>query len=126
VANELKRQKEEIRETLLNKIEAINGKENLNKIFDILNNLNENLNCVDGRIPNVVDDILLKLTKDQKNKIKRLITDVLDNFDKSNKDGTPKYTKEQTQAILSAVEEINSICDKSFWEKFLFVFGIGS
>ena len=126
MSNELKKQKEEIRETLINKIETINDKDNLNKVFDILNNLNESLNCFDGRLPNFIDDILLKWTKDQKNKIKRLITDVLDNFDKTKKNGTPIYSKEQIRAIISAVEEINKICDKSFWEKFLTVFGIGS
>lgn len=126
IKNELKQQKAEIRETLLNKVDTLNDKDSLNKVFNILNNLNENLNYHDSRFENYFDDISLKMVKKDKDKIKRLITDILDDFDKVNRDGSSKYTDKEKEAIRSAVGQVNEICDKNFWQKLLAVIGIGS
>lgn len=124
--NELKQQKAEIRETLLGKVDTLNDKDSLNKVFNILNTLNENLNYHDSRFENYFDDISLKMAKKDKDKIKRLITDILDDFDKTNRDGSSRYTDKEKEAIRNAVRQVNEICDKNFWQKLLEVIGIGS
>ncbi len=124
--NELKQQKAEIREALHTKIESLNDKDSLNSVFAILNNLNESLNHHDSRFENILDDFSLRIAKKEKDKIKRIITDVLDDFDKINRDGMPKYTYKEREAVCNALEQVNKICDKNFWEKLLSVIGIGS
>ena len=124
--NELKQQKADIRETLLSKVDTLNDKDSLNKVFNILNNLNENLNHHDSRFENYFDDFSLKMARKDKDKIKRLITDILDDYDKVNRDGSTKYSDKEKEAISQAVVQINDICDKNFLQKLLAVIGIGS
>ena len=126
IKNELKQQKADIRETLLSKVDTLNDKGSLNKVFNILNNLNENLNHHDSRFENYFDDISLKMVRKDKDKIKRLITDILDDYDKVNRDGSTKYSGKEKEAISQAVVQINDICDKNFLQKLLAVIGIGS
>lgn len=126
IKNELKQQKADIRETLLNKVDTLNDRDSLNKVFNILNNLNENLNHHDSRFENYFDDISLKMARKDKDKIKRLITDILDDYDKVNRDGSTKYSSKEKETISQAVVQINDICDKNFLQKLLAVIGIGS
>lgn len=126
IKNELKQQKADIRETLLSKVDTLNDRDSLNKVFNILNNLNENLNHHDSRFENYFDDISLKMVRKDKDKIKRLITDILDDYDKVNRDGSTKYSSKEKEAISQAVVQINDICDKNFLQKLLAVIGIGS
>lgn len=126
IKNELKQQKADIRETLLSKVDTLNDRDSLNKVFNILNNLNENLNHHDSRFENYFDDISLKMARKDKDKIKRLITDILDDYDKVNRDGSTKYSGKEKEAISQAVVQINDICDKNFLQKLLAVIGIGS
>jgi len=123
---DLKEQKKQIKECILNKIEIINDTNNLNTIVDELNKLNERLDEYDGKIPNLIDDIRLKLVSDIKGKARRLLIDILDNYDKTDRKGNPKYSSEDRIAIKQTVEKINSICDKSFIEKMFGFFSIGS
>lgn len=126
IKNELKQQKADIRETLLSKVDTLNDRDSLNKVFNILNNLNENLNHHDSRFENYFDDISLKMARKDKDKIKRLITDILDDYDKVNRDGSTKYSGKEKEAISQAVVQINDICDKNFLQKLLAIIGIGS
>ena len=109
-----------------NLIDIINDKNNLNSIVNELNKLNERLNEYDGRIPNLIDDIRLKLTADVKGKARKLLADILDNYDKTDRKGNPKYSLEDRNAIKVTVEKINTICDKTFIEKMFDFFSIGS
>lgn len=124
--NDLRKQKTQIKEYILSKIDLINDKNNLNSIVDELNKLNERLNEYDGRIPNLIDDIRLKLTVDVKGKARKLLADILDNYDKTDRKGNLKYSVEDRNAIKDTVERINNICDKTFIEKMLDFFSIGS
>lgn len=124
-SKELKKEKNELKELLSKKISEVNDKDNLNEIIKILNDLNEKLNDKDSVIEKILGDIWVKLAPSAKTKIIRIMNDVLDKYDQV-KHGEPTYSDAEKTMIRDAFNKINGICDKSFIEKMLSVFGIGS
>ena len=124
-SKELKKEKNELKEILSKKISEINDKSNLNDIINILNNLNEELNDKDSLIENIIGDFWIKTALNEKSKIIRIMNDILDKYDLI-KHGEPIYSELEKNKIRDAFSKINSICDKSFFQKMLSVFGIGS
>ena len=65
-------------------------------------------------------------TATQKTRIKKFIDDILDKYDQVKKDGTPYYSASDKEKILSLVREIDEICSRNFWDRFVTVWSIGS
>ena len=104
---ELKKEKEELRTILFNKIEGIKGNRELKKVAQKVDELNEFLDGDDTRIENLLDDLSLLFSISEKSKIKKKINDILDNYDKINKSGIPKYDTNKKEKIKTLILDID-------------------
>lgn len=123
---ELKKEKEELRTILFNKIEGIKGNRELKKVAQKVDELNEFLDGDDTRIENLLDDLSLLFSISEKSKIKKKINDILDNYDKINKSGIPKYDTNKKEKIKTLILDIDEICNRNFLDRFKEILGIGS
>lgn len=124
---ELKKEKDELKDILFSKIENVKNNNDIKKIAEKVDALNEYLDGDDSRIANLIDNIEIIFSPTQKSKIKKKITDILDNYDKiDKKSGVPIYNNEKKEKIKNLIKEIDDICNRNLWDRFINVLGIGS
>ncbi len=124
---ELKKEKDELKDILFSKIENVKNNNDIKKIAEKVDALNEYLDGDDSRIANLIDNIAIIFSPTQKSKIKKKITDILDNYDKiDKKSGVPIYSNEKKEKIKNLIKEIDDICNRNLWDRFINVLGIGS
>ena len=121
-----KSDKNEIRKKLLDKINSIEGNNELQEIMQKVNEVNGYLDSKDTKLENLIDSLALFFTSDQKGKIRKVIDDILDKYNKTKKNGEPFYSSEDKQRIQKLLQDINDICDKNFWDRFVSAWRIGS
>lgn len=126
VDKKLKKEKEELIKTLFIKIEGVNNNDSLKKIFDIVKHQNELLDIHDSKFENMIDGITGIFKPNIKDKIKHSLNDIFDKYDMQDKRGELVYSSEIRKQIADLIEQINKICDETFWDRFLKVLGIGS
>ena len=126
IDGELKKEKEELIRSIYNRIDSVDNENDLKDICDRIKKTNDLLDNHDGRIKDIMDSISNRLKRKTKDKIKALIKDVFDNYDKKEKDGSYRYSESERREIKILIEEINKICDRTFWDRFKKVLGIGS
>lgn len=124
---ELKKEKDELKDILFSKIENVKNNNDIKKIAEKVDALNEYLDGDDSRIANLIDNIAIIFSPTQKSKIKKKITDILDNYDKiDKKSGVPIYSNVKKEKIKNLIKEIDDICNRNLWDRFINVLGIGS
>lgn len=124
---ELKKEKDELKDILFSKIENVKNNNDIKKIAEKVDALNEYLDGDDSRIANLLDNIVIIFSPTQKSKIKKKITDILDNYDKiDKKSNLPIYSNEKKEKIKTLIKEIDDICNRNLWDRFINVLGIGS
>ena len=121
---ELKKEKEELRDLLFQKIDSIKNNSDLKIVAEKVDALNTKLDVHDSRIANFFDAINFSLSS-AKGKIKKQINDILDNYDKVKKD-TPVYSDNERASIGQLIKDIDEICNRNFWDRFKTVLGIGT
>ena len=124
--NELKEERKKLREALYARIDQVTHNNDLNEIAKKVIALNEYLNDKDTKLENVLDAISNVITPTQKSRIKNVIDDILDKYDKVRKDGTPCYSADDKEKIQTLVREIDEICNRNFWNRFVNAWSIGS
>lgn len=123
---ELKKEKSELLNALINKIEKVNDKDSLKEILDLVKSMNDVFDCYDSKLENLFDAMTGFFKPNTKDKIKHALNDIFDKYDKKDKKGELVYSEESRKRIASLIERINKICDETFWDRFLKVLGIGS
>ncbi len=123
---ELKEERKKLREALYARIDQVTRNNDLNEIVKKVIALNEYLNDKDTKLENVLDAISNVFTPTQKSRIKNVIDDILDKYDKVRKDGTPCYSADDKVRIQTLVREIDEICNRNFWNRFVNAWSIGS
>ena len=124
---ELKKEKDELKNILFSKIENVKNSNDIKKIAEKVDALNEYLDGDDSRIANLIDNIVIIFSPTQKSKIRKKITDIIDNYDKiDKKSGIPIYSNEKKEKIKTLIKEIDDICNRNLWDRFINVLGIGS
>lgn len=126
VDRSLKKEKEDILKFLYEKIDVINNPYTLKCILEKVQRLNELLDIYDRPLENLFSDINVQITKNEKKKIKKLLSDIFDKYDARNKSGELIYSESNRKDIQQLIKEINEECDKSFLDRFLTILGIGS
>mgnify|MGYP007039083063 CR=1 FL=1 len=126
VDRNLKKEKEDILKFLYEKIDVINNPYTLKCILEKVQRLNELLDIYDRPLENLFSDINVQITKNEKKKIKKLLSDIFDKYDARNKSGELIYSESNRKDIQQLIKEINEECDKSFLDRFLTILGIGS
>ncbi len=126
VDRNLKKEKEDILKFLYEKIDVINNPYTLKCILEKVQRLNELLDIYDRLLENLFSDINVQITKNEKKKIKKLLSDIFDKYDARNKSGELIYSESNRKDIQQLIKEINEECDKSFLDRFLTILGIGS
>jgi hypothetical protein len=124
--NELKEERKKLREALYTRIDQVTRKNDLDQIAKKVIDLNNYLDDKDTKLENALDSISNVFTATQKTRIKKFIDDILDKYDQVKKDGTPYYSASDKEKILSLVREIDEICSRNFWDRFVTVWSIGS
>ncbi len=122
---DLKKEKEELRTLLFNKIDSVKKDSDLKTIAEKVDALNARLDAHDSRIANLFDAISVSFSS-VKGKIRKQINDILDNYDKVKKDKTPLYSDEEKAAITQLIEDIDKICNRNFFDRFKTILGIGT
>lgn len=122
---DLKKEKEELRKFLFDKIDAVKKDSDLKAIAEKVDALNDKLDVHDSRLANFFDNIAAHLST-LKGKIRKQINDILDNYDKVKKDKTPVYSDEEKAAIAKLIQEIDEICNRNLWDRFKVILGIGT
>ena len=126
VDKNLKKEKEEILKLLYEKIDAINDSYTSKCILEKVQRLNDLLDIYDHPFENLLSDINVQITKNEKKKIKKILSDIFDKYDARDKSGELIYSESNRKDIQELIREINEECDKSFLERFLTILGIGS
>lgn len=124
--NELKEERKKLREALYSRIDQVTHNNDLNEIAQKVIKLNDYLDDKDSKLENLLDSISNAFTTNQRSRIKRVIDDILDKYDKVRKDGTPFYSADDKAKIQMLVHEIDEICNRSFWDRFKTAWSIGS
>ncbi len=124
--NELKEERKKLREALYTRIDQVTRNNDLNEIAQKVITLNDYLDDKDTKLENVLDTISNAFSTTQKSRIKKFIDDILDKYDKVRKDGTPYYSADDKAKIQTLVREIDEICNRNFWDRFVSAWGIGS
>ena len=124
--NELKEERKKLREALHARIDQVTHNNDLTEISQKVIALNDYLDDKDTKLENVLDAISNAFTRDQKSRIKNVIDDILDKYDKVRKDGTPCYSADDKARIQTLVREIDEICNRNFWNRFVNAWSIGS
>lgn len=122
---DLKKEKEELRKFLFDKIDAVKKDSDLKAIAEKVDALNDRLDVHDSRLANFFDNIAAHLST-LKGKIRKQINDILDNYDKVKKDKTPIYSAEEKAAIAQLIKDIDDICNRNFFDRFKTILGIGT
>lgn len=123
---ELNNEKKELINFLLEKINSIEDTDVLEKIKSKTIKLNDILDYSDSKLKNLIDDLLRLVTLNEKNKLKKIIEDIFDKYDKKQKNGEYYYSNEDRIKIRNYIEEVNKLCDQNFWDRFFKILGIGS
>ena len=124
--NELKEERKKLREALYSRIDQVTHNNDLNEIAQKVIKLNDYLDDKDTKLENLLDSISNAFTTNQKSRIKKVIDDILDKYDKVRKDGTPCYSTDDKVKIQTLVHEIDEICNRNFWDRFKTAWSIGS
>ena len=111
---------------LFEKIDGVNNNDSLKSIYEIVRKQNEFLDIHDSKFENLFDTITGFFKPNTKDKIKHALTDIFDKYDKKDKRGELIYPPKTRKQISDLIEQINKICDETFWDRFLKVLGIGS
>lgn len=122
---DLKKEKEELRTLLFNKIDSVKKDSDLKAIAEKVDALNDKLDIHDSRLANFFDNISAHLST-LKGKIRKQVNDILDNYDKVKKDKTPVYRNEEKTAIAQLIQDIDDICNRNFFDRFKIILGIGT
>lgn len=122
----LKKEKEELLKQLFDSIDRINNNNDLKEVYDQVSKTNDKLDIHDSKFDNLVDSIIEWIKPNAKSKIKEKIKDILDNYDKTDKQGVLIYSEEERKQICIMIEKVNDICNRNFWDRFKKVLGIGS
>lgn len=122
---DLKKEKEELRKFLFDKIDAVKKDSDLKAIAEKVDALNDRLDVHDSRLANFFDNIAAHLST-LKGKIRKQINDILDSYDKVKKDKTPIYSAEEKAAIAQLIKDIDDICNRNFFDRFKTILGIGT
>ena len=125
MSNDLKKEKEAILGEIFSKIDSINDEGDLREIYDEVSRVNELLDIHDSKLENLLDKVSELLTTKIKNKIKTTIRDLFDKYDKKNKNGIYVYSDEERLLISNFLKKIDEICNRSFWDRFKKVLGLG-
>ena len=124
--NELKVERKKLREALYARIDQVTRNNDLNEIAQKVIALNDYLDDKDTKLENVLDTLSNVFTTTQKSRIKKVIDDILDKYDKVKKDGTPCYSASDKEKIQTLVREIDEICNRNFLDRFVNAWNIGS
>lgn len=122
---DIKKEKEELRNLLFDKIDSVKKDSDLKAIAEKVDALNSRLDAHDSRIANLFDTISVSFSS-VKGKIRKQINDILDNYDKVKKDKTPVYSDEEKAAIAQLIQDIDIICNRNFFDRFKTILGIGT
>lgn len=122
---DLKKEKEELRTLLFNKIDSVKKDSDLKAIAEKVDALNDKLDIHDSRLANFFDNISAHLST-LKGKIRKQVNDILDNYDKVKKDKTPVYSNEEKAAIAQLIQDIDDICNRNFFDRFKIILAIGT
>ena len=122
----LKKEKEELLKQLFDGIDGINNNNDLKEVYNQVSKTNDKLDIHDSKFDNLVDSIIEWIKPNVKSKIKTKIKDILDNYDKTDKQGVSIYSEEERKQICIMIEKVNDICNRNFWDRFKKVLGIGS
>jgi len=116
---ELKKEKEELRSILFEKISQVKSNTDIKEIYKKVESVKLLLDYHDSKLENLLEDLSQFFSSSTMAKIKKFINDILDNYDQiDKKNGNPVYSDNEKAAISKMVEEINSICNRNFWDRF--------
>lgn len=114
-------EKAELREDIVSQIYTIKNKTKQERISKLLEELNALVNGKDSKLQNLLDAFTLFFIKCNKKKMVHLVDDILDKYDKTDKDGNPIYSTEIKNKIKRTFEDIIKICQEDFWDRFRIV-----
>lgn len=123
---DLKKEKKELQELFFEKLKSVKNNRDIKEIAEKVDALNDALDIHDSRFANFIDGICVCFSPSLESKIRKRINDILDNYDKVNKDKTPVYSDEERASIARLLQEIDTICNRNFWDRFKTVLGIGT
>ncbi len=126
IDKELKKEREELLKMLFAKSDGVTNNNSLKEIFEIVKKQNVLLDIHDSKFENLLDGLTGLFKPGTKDKIKHQLDDIFDKYDKKNKNGEYVYSESTRKQIADLIEQINKICDETFWDRFLKVLGIGS
>lgn len=124
--NELREERKKLREALFARIDQVTRENDLKEIAQKVIILNEYLDDKDTKLENLFDSLSQAFTLTQKGRIKKVIDDILDKYDKIKKNGEPYYSSEEKAEIQRLIREIDEICNRNFWDRFITAWRIGS
>ena len=123
---ELKKEKGELIKALFTKIDSVNNNDALKSIFEIVKKQNALLDIHDSKLDNLIDTVTGLFKQNIRDRIKHELNDIFDKYDIKNKSGELIYSLETRTQIANLMEQINTICDETFLDRFLKILGIGS
>lgn len=115
---DLKKEKEELRSILFEKISQVKSNTDIKEIYKKVESVKLLLDYHDSKLENLLEDISQFFSSSAMTKIKKFINDILNNYDQIDKNGNPVYSDNEKAAISKMVEEIDSICNRNFWDRF--------
>ncbi len=126
IDKKMKEEKEEILKLLYNKIDSINDTNTLKRIAEKVKTINDLLDIYDTKFENLLSTVIQFFTPKEKSRIKKMLEDIFDKYDKRDKQGQLLYSETYRKEIQNLIEEINKECDKDFWTRFKTILGIGT
>jgi G3E family GTPase len=126
IDKKMKEEKEEILKLLYNKIDSINDTNTLKRIAEKVKKINDLLDIYDTKFENLLSTVIQFFTPKEKSRIKKMLEDIFDKYDKRDKQGQLLYSETYRKEIQNLIEEINKECDKDFWTRFKTILGIGT
>ena len=126
IDKKMKEEKEEILKLLYNKIDSINDTNTLKRIAKKVKTINDLLDIYDTKFENLLSTVIQFFTPKEKSRIKKMLEDIFDKYDKRDKQGQLLYSETYRKEIQNLIEEINKECDKDFWTRFKTILGIGT
>ena len=122
---ELKKEKEELINALIGKINSINDEKTLKSIFSEVKKLNDKLDIHDSKFDNLIDAFTDAFKKKTKDKINQKLKDIFDKYDEMRRDGTSVYSDQEKKDIVGLLSTVNDICNRNFWDRFKRALRIG-